>query len=102
MVEPADKKIIKFYGVLIPDYSGACHCKVQDSTSFFNIIFQRTNIIKVHWHNWKKQYADAVSCYSFVSVVNQVISLIIIQTCLNQRKETTLMKHSNNESIIQY
>ena len=46
------------------------------------------------------QYADAVSCYSFVSVVNQVISLIIIQTCLNQRKETTLMKHSNNESII--
>lgn len=26
----ADQKIIMFYGLRVPDYSGACHCKVQE------------------------------------------------------------------------
>ena len=45
------------------------------------------------------QYADADDCYSFVSVAYHLIILVIINF-ITQRKETTLMKHSNNESII--
>jgi len=54
-----------------------------------------TNYVKI----LKMLYADTDSCYSFVSVAYLIIVLVITKIII-KRKETTLMKQGNNESII--